>query len=167
MSFRKYQKDDAEEIIKWIETERELRLWSADRYQDFPITSDDINNNYALCMKDNNFFPMTLVDNDKIIGHLILRYPENNQSIVRLGFIIVDKNIRKKGYGKKIILEAIKYAREYLHASIINLGVFTCNENALKCYLSVGFEIVDTIKNAYNFYDESWDLSELVLKKER
>jgi len=72
ITLRKYVESDANTIIKWIAGERALRLWSADRYRDFPINAEDINNNYTECISNGNFYPMTLVDGDKIIGHIIL-----------------------------------------------------------------------------------------------
>jgi len=164
MNLRTYKDNDAKEILKWIKNEREFRLWSADRYQSYPITEKEINDNYLRSSEDNNFYPLTLEDDGKIIGHLILRNPNENEDIVRMGFIIVDNTIRGKGYGKLLINLAIKYAKEKLNAKEINLGVFTNNDGALHCYQKVGFEIVDIEKNAYKFYDEEWDCAEMILR---
>ena len=164
MELRDYKDSDAKIILTWTTNEREFRLWSADRYGDYPITENDINNNYHECSK-NNFYPLTMVDGDKVIGHLILRNPTSDKSIIRMGFVIVDNKIRGRGYGKKILELAIQYAREKLHAKEINLGVFTCNESALKCYERSGFKIVDIEKNAYKFHEENWDCAEMILKK--
>ena len=163
MIFRDYEEADAEEILKWIKNERDFRLWSADRYDKYPATPNDINNNYTNCKENGLFCPMTLVDENKVIGHLILRKSNKGEHAIRLGFIIVDNNLRGKGYGKKIINEAIKYAREVLHADEINLGVFSNNEPAIRCYKAVGFEEVDIEKNAYKYYDENWDCLEMKL----
>ena len=164
MIFRNYQESDAEEILKWINGEREFRLWSADRYDKYPVVSDDINNNYNKCKSQGLFCPMTLVsDDDKIIGHLILRKSNKGEHAIRLGFIIVDNSLRGKGYGKKIINEAIRYAKENLNADEINLGVFTVNEPAIRCYKAVGFEEVGLEKNVYKFKDENWDCVEMKL----
>ena len=163
MKFRKYKEDDAIEILSWIKDEREFRLWSANRYINYPALPSDINDNYLESQKTLNFYPFTLEDEGKIIGHLILRNPGENKQVVRLGFIIVDRSIRGKGYGKKLIEEAIKYAKEKLGAKEINLGVFTSNESAYKCYKSVGFNVVNVEKNAYQFYDEQWDCAEMIL----
>ena len=149
MNFRKYKEDDAKEILSWIKDEREFRLWSADRYNNYPVLPSDINDNYLECQKTSNFYPFTLEDAGKIIGHLILRNPKEDKEVVRLGFIIVDRSIRGKGYGKKLIKEAIKYAKEELGAKEINLGVFTSNESAYECYKSVGFNVVSVEKDAY------------------
>jgi len=164
MNFRKYKKEDAKEILSWIENEREFRLWSANRYENYPALPSDINNNYLECQKTSNFYPFTLEDDGKIIAHLILRNPGENPEIIRLGFIIVNKKIRGKGYGKKIIKEAIEYAKEKLGAKEISLGVFIVNDRAFKCYKSVGFNVVNIEKNSYQFYDEQWDCAEMILK---
>ena len=87
----------------------------------------------------------------------------DNKEVVRLGFIIVDNNVRGKGYGKILINEAIKYSKEELGAKEISLGVFTNNENALHCYKSIGFKVIRIEKNVYKFYDEHWDCAEMIL----
>jgi len=162
MDLRKYIETDANEIIKWLKDERALRLWSADRYGDYPITAEDINNNYSECIMNSNFYPMTLVDGNKIIGHIILRNPDKNKDIIRLGFIIVDPMLRGKGYGKLLIQKAIEYAKKELNATEINLGVFENNTNAYHCYKSAGFKEIKTEENTIQFYDESWNCVEMI-----
>ena len=164
MNFRTYKEEDAKEILSWIKNEREFRVWSADRYNNYPALPSDINNNYLECQKTSNFYPFTLEDEGKIIGHLILRNPGENKDVIRLGFIIIDKEIRGKGYGKKLIKEAIKYAKEKLDAKKVNLGVFKSNESAFECYKSVGFKVIDIEKDAYRFYEEQWDCIEMILE---
>lgn len=163
MYLRNYVETDAEKILSWLSNERAFRLWSADRYGKYPITPQEINLNYNESSKISPFYPMTLVDDDDIIGHLILRNPTEDKSVIRLGFIIVDNNLRGKGYGKKLLEFGIKYAKEELKAKTINLGVFKNNEGAYKCYTSMGFKEVGIEKNAYVFNSESWDCIELEL----
>ena len=165
MELRAYKDEDAKEILSWIKNEREFRLWSADRYKDYPASPSDINNNYSECKKTSSFYPFTLEDEGKVIGHLILRNPNENKDVIRMGFIIVDSSIRGKGYGKKLIQEAIRYAKDKLGAKEINLGVFINNEGALRCYKSVGFKVTDIEKGAYKFHDEEWDCAEMILDK--
>lgn len=161
---RNYMESDANEIIKWIKDEQSLRFWSADRYDDFPINANDINNNYKECVSCGNFYPMTLIDNNKVIGHIILRNPDlNNAQIVRLGFIIVDNNLRGKGYGKRLIEEALKYAQTNLKAKQITLGVFEKNKSAYHCYKSIGFKEIKVDKNVFKFGDENWNCIEMIL----
>ena len=47
MNIRPYKEEDAKEILSWIKNEREFRLWSADRYNNYPALPSDINDNYS------------------------------------------------------------------------------------------------------------------------
>lgn len=163
MRLREYRDTDAKVILSWIKNEREFRLWSANRYGSYPIEPVDISNNYLECQKKSSFYPLTLEDDGKIIGHLILRKRNENDNIMRLGFIIVDSSIRGKGYGKKIINEAIKYCKEKFNINKFSLGVFANNENALYCYKAVGFKEIGIEKDIYQFHDEKWDCVEMIL----
>lgn len=162
MELRNYEKEDALEIIKWIRNEEEMFLWSADIYNKFPIGEEDINKFYEDCSKKTNFYPMTLIENEKIIGHLILRNTDKENKVIRLGFIIIDPDLRGKGYGKKLINLAIKYAKE-LNAQEINLGVFENNINAYNCYKSAGFKEIGK-KEKYKINNEEWNCIELIYR---
>ena len=133
MKLRDYCKEDAKEICKWINDEKSLRLWSADRYKNFPITDVDINSNYDECIKNGNFYPKTLIDDcNNIIGHLILRNPNGNREIVRLGFIIVDDSKMQIGYNEEDIRVFIP---KELRRILMNIDCESCNyKEQLKKY---------------------------------
>lgn len=160
MKLRDYKETDAFEIIKWINNEKDLKLWCANIYKNYPITANDINDNY----NSNHLLPKTLVDNNKIIGHLILRNPSTDKYVVRFGFIIIDPSLRGKGYGKILLNKAIQFAKKELHVKEITLGVFGINKNAYSCYKSVGFKEKEIKKNYFNYNGEYWDLIEMSLK---
>ena len=165
MEFRDYKKEDANEIIKWIKNKKEMFLWSADIYNKFPLEAEDINSFYDKSKEKSFFCPMTLTNNNRIIGHLILRNPSEDNKVIRLGFIIVDPDLRGKGYGKKLINYAIEFAKNKLDAKEINLGVFENNINAYYCYKSVGFVEVNNEKEIFKIDNEEWNCIELVYKK--
>lgn len=162
MNLRKYKKEDANEIIKWIRSEKELFLWSANIYNKFPIGAEDINNFYENSSKKSNFYPMTLIEKEKIIGHLILRNTDKKNEVIRLGFIIIDPNLRGQGYGKKLMNLAIKYAKNNLKAKEINLGVFENNIDAYYCYKSAGFKDNNKEKEIFEIKNEKWNCIELI-----
>lgn len=164
MELRSYQEKDADKIITWIKDERELILWSADIYNTYPITANDINNFYKKCLVNKNFYPLTLIKDDKVIGHITLRHPTKDKKIVRLGFIIVDPEYRGKKFGKEMIIQAIGYAKKNLGVQGFNLGVFENNVSACKCYESVGFKEAYVEKEAYMFKGEKWNCIEMVLE---
>ena len=141
MILRAYKREDSPIIAGWVRTEEELYRWSADRFGIFPLLPYSIDDNYVPQLKTGRFIPLTGVDEDgKPVGHLIIRYPnENDDSSVRFGFVIVDPEIRGKGYGRELLLLAKEYVKNNLTATRIDLGVFDNNPKARKCYESVGF----------------------------
>ena len=160
MRLRAYVREDSPVIAKWIGTEKELYQWSADRYGFFPLLDYSIDENYAPAMETGRFIPLTIVDEDAcIVGHLIIRYPdENDDSSVRLGFVVVDPAKRGKGFGSELIRLAVEYVKSNLTATRVDLGVFDNNPNARKCYESAGFKVygshlIDTPFGKWNCSD--------------
>ena len=162
MELRKYQKEDSAIICSWIKDEKSLYQWSADRIGKFPLTGNDLNENYAPVMKESRFIPLSAFDdNGNLAGHLFIRYPdEKDESIVRFGFVIIDPVLRGCGNGKKMLQLAIDYAKYILCASKITLGVFMNNDCARYCYESVGFQPVGKIE-IYKMPVGEWECMEM------
>ncbi len=140
MKLREYKKEDAAIISKWLRTEDELYCWSADRFNKFPLFENDIDDNYSREISGGRFYPLTAIDDDKVIGHFIIRYPkENDDSTVRFGFVIVDPEIRRNGFGREMLEIGIRYVENNLDAKRIDLGVFEKNISARHCYEALGF----------------------------
>ena len=141
MILRDYKEEDGSVIAGWIRSEEELYKWSADRINKYPLSGDDINENYAPQVETGRFYPLTAVDDHgDVMGHFIIRYPrEDDDSSVRFGFVIVNPSCRGKGYGKEMLRLGIAYVREHFSALRIDLGVFDNNEGARRCYEAAGF----------------------------
>ena len=142
MKLRDFKMEDAPIIASWLRSEEELYKWSADRFNKYPLSGDDIIENYAPQLKTGRFFPITAAnDSEEIVGHFIIRYPrENDDSSVRFGFVILNPDRRGKGLGKEMIRLGIQYVKGHLSASRIDLGVFENNESARYCYEAAGFK---------------------------
>ncbi len=141
MILRDFKKEDAQIIAGWLQSEEELYKWSADRFNKYPLSGNDINENYTPQLETRRFYPLTAVDdNGDVLGHFIIRYPKNDDdNSVRFGFVIVDPALRGKGYGKELLKLGIEYVKEKMNATRIDLGVFENNEGARHCYEAVGF----------------------------
>lgn len=158
---RHYMDSDACVITQWLRSEYAFRQWSADRYESYPITADDMNNYYSQ-YSDKDLYKLTAVDEIGIIGHLTIRFIDDARKIARLGFVIVDDAKRGQGYGKQLVLSALKYTFDELKADKVTLGVFDNNTPAIQCYLSCGFKIVKTeITECYQCMDETWNCIEM------
>lgn len=171
LTLRPYKPNDAEVIVSWIKDERSLRRWSCDRFGAFPITAEDINYKYLECNGDceepDHFYPMTAVDADGPVGHLILRYTNVEKTVIRFGFIIVDDSRRGMGYGKRMIQMAMRYAFDMLKAEKITLGVFDNNPSAYHCYKAAGFREIPMEKDfVFEILGEKWNCIELEANRE-
>ena len=150
MILRPFNINDAETILSWCKDKHAFRLWSADRYKEFPAQPMEMQKQYD----GDNMFPLTAVIGERIVGHILLRFPLEDKSVIRFGFVIVDDSKRGEGYGKQMLHLAIDYAQQELGAHKITLGVFCNNLPALKCYQSVGFKI--TGEDSYMIDGEKW-----------
>ena len=141
MILRNYKKEDAPIVAGWLRSEEELYKWSADRFNKFPLSGEDINENYAPQLETGRFIPLTAIDdNGEAVGHFIIRYPrDDDDSSVRFGFVIIDPALRGKGYGKELLRLGTEYVKKNLNATRIDLGVFENNESARHCYEAAGF----------------------------
>lgn len=143
LRLRPYKSCDADTILSWCKDAVSFYWWTSDRYDHYPITAEDMNRKYVGnngdCSESDNFYPMTLVDDRDVVGHLILRYTDSNPEHIRFGFVIVDDSRRGKGLGKQMLQLALQYAFQILKAKKVSLGVFENNLAAYHCYKAVGF----------------------------
>ena len=146
MKIRPFKVNDASTILSWCKDKHAFRLWSADRYKEFPAQPEEMMEQY----EGNHMYPLTAIADDEIVGHILLRFPSEDKSLIRFGFVIVDDSKRD-------------YAHQELGAQKITLGVFCDNHSAVECYKSVGFRI--TGEDTYSIDGEEWKEFEMELEK--
>ena len=162
LRLRPYKTGDAETIISWIRDEYAFRQWSADRYDRYPITAEDMNRQYHGLTDEDWFYPMTAFDENGIVGHLIMRFTDQEKTELRFGFVIVDVTKRGQGYGKEMLKLALKMAFDILKAKAVTLGVFENNPAAYSCYKAAGFRDVPMEEpEYYPIFGEKWKCLEL------
>jgi len=67
---------------------------------------------------------------------------QNNETAAQLRWFLVHPHLRGKGLGKKLITDAIQFARENGYASIF-LWTVNLLERANKIYTTLGFQLTD------------------------
>ncbi len=162
LGLRPYKPCDAEAVVSWAEDERTLRMWTADRFKDdaWPLPAERFNAYYRQFDGEDNVFPMTAFDECGIpAGHLFLRY--TGPDTVRIGFVIADPKRRGRGEGREMIALAVEYARRFLLAKTVTLGVFADNPAALRCYTAAGFRPVG--EAVFSIAGEDWTGVEMAL----
>ena len=166
LKLRPFRPSDAAIILTWVKDEVVFRKWVADRYDHYPITPKDMIIHYDVLRKSHCFYPMTAVDDSGVVGHLILRYTDEDKKTLRLGFIIVDDSKRSMGYGRAMVELTVKYGFDVLKADKITLGVFENNENAHCCYQAAGFRDIKLERTeTYSVLGEEWKCLEMELEQ--
>ena len=159
---RSYKRDDARVIVSWIGDEFAFRQWSADRYEQWPVTAADVNANYDTCMAGGSFLALTAEDEKGTAGHLTMRWTDKQKTILRFGFIIVDSERRGLGLGRAMLRLALRHAFDVLKAKKVTLAVFKNNEPAYRCYKAAGFKDVPSkTPERYHVLDEVWTCQEM------
>lgn len=167
LRLRPYKNCDAGAIVSWTKNERSFYQWSAGRFGEYPITPETLNAHYQDTMDSDTFFPFTAFDESGVVGHLIMRYPDESRDVLRLGFVIVDDSRRGMGCGKEMLRLALKYAFDILQVKKVTLGVFENNPGAFHCYQAVGFRLVPSEQEEYySVMNERWKCLELEMDKE-
>ncbi|MCR4787586.1 MAG: GNAT family N-acetyltransferase [Lachnospiraceae bacterium] len=139
LKLRPYKRNDAEKVASWITSEKEFYEWSAGKLGDYPATADTLNAFSEKVAEDDSVYQMIAADDNEAVGYLILRYPEENQRHIRIGFVVLDPARRGRGYGIGMVSLALKYAFGILRAKRVTLGVFENNDIARKAYRTAGF----------------------------
>ena len=163
MKLRPYKPEDSQIICSWVKDEKTLFQWSADRIGKFPLMGNELNEIYAERNAGLDFFPLTAIDEkENVIGHLFVLIPDANvKTTVRFGFVIVSPEIQGKGYGKKMLEQAIDYSKKELNATRATLGVFANNPKAQTCYEAVGFKPFS--KRVINILGVDWECIDMEL----
>lgn len=167
LTLRPYAPSDGGCIAGWLGDERTFRLWSANRYECYPITGDDITAHYAALEAGDagRYFPFTAVDaNGAPAGHLLMRYPGDDRTTLRFGFVIVDNTHRRRGLGRAMLTAALALAFGEMGAQRVTLGVFAQNGAALACYRSLGFAETGE-REVCRIMEEDWTCIELALER--
>lgn len=154
LRLRSYNKNDAKTIMSWIKDEKSFYKWTVGVLGEYTISVEQFN-------MVSNFMAFTAIDDNEIVGFFTMKRPNEFFEELRCGFVIVDLEKRKQGYGKKML----KYAKEIFGVNKVSLGGFENNKSDYYCYKSIGFKDVfqDKIEK-YTVMGEEWNCLELEIK---
>ena len=132
LSCRKSTSEDSKTVVSWLSDETSFEFWSGGRFL-YPMTKEQLDDFY----NDTQYTGM-IVENDGVpIGHFFIQKLNTNK--YKLGLIIVDPSQRGKGYGRRLVEEAIRYCKDNYNADAVMLCVFENNIAAYECYKKLGF----------------------------
>lgn len=142
--------EDAPGLISKIKDKRMLLQFAGPMYR-FPLTEDQLEADLA----NENRILFKIIDQARnVIGHAQIFLKEETFLLGRI--LIWDENNRGKGYGKKIMVELLKYGFSHFDKETAELNVYDWNTGAIECYKKVGFTIDPDIKNETTIDEETW-----------
>lgn len=166
LRLRQYKSCDADLIAEWAKDKNVFLKWGGNHFGDYPINAeiidDEYNKNNGACTEPDNFYPWTAIDDDnRAVGHFIMRYTGGNSRQLHFGWVIVDDTLRGKGYGKQMLTLGLEYAFDILKVDRVTIGVFENNEPAYLCYKKVGFVETEIVQ------DEPWNVVEMEIVRNK
>jgi RimJ/RimL family protein N-acetyltransferase len=161
---RPFKISDAEYLINWVGEERQFTMWSAGKFE-YPLTKEQLIKYKEIYENDEHGWIFTALDEiGKPVGHFIMRMVDYQKQSVHLGFIIVNPEIRGKGYGKEMVSLGVKYAFEILKVKRVTLKVFENNPAAHSCYKSIGLSDEKYHEGLFTYKDEKWGLYDMAIE---
>jgi N-acetylglutamate synthase-like GNAT family acetyltransferase len=91
----------------------------------------------------NQYFLLAMEDK-KMIGSLNLE--KTSSEICYFGMFAVDPNIQNSGIGKKMLLEAERFAKEILHCQKMEMSVISIRTELIDWYLRRGYYRTDEVR---------------------
>lgn len=155
---------DFEYLRKWGTDERAHALWCANLIP-YPFSEEELND--VLKKNEHEWGASAYIvteDNGQPVGFFTYSVNVNDNSGF-FTFIVVDSELRGKGYGTEIMELALNYAYLITGVTSVQLNVFDVNKSAIKCYLKAGFIERNTVSNAFTYKNESWSRCNMVARR--
>ena len=165
MRIRPYiENKDFEYLAKWIDDEKIHALWCANLIP-YPVTKENLRSfleKSAMEWTDSAY--VATEDNGKVIGFFCYSVNvDDNTGFLRL--VVVDREKRGAGYGRKMLQLALKYAFDITGVELVQLNVFDGNEAAKHCYEKVGFVEESISRDVFPYKNEMWSRCHMIIKK--
>lgn len=162
ITFRPFKKCDGQIVVSWIGNEEVYYRWCAGHIGTYPVTTDMLIEYSKKVAEDPRAFWMVACEDERPFGFMQFRYPTPENDVIRIGYILVEPELRGKGYGKRLMNLAVKYSFDFLSVRKITLGVFEDNLQAFRAYSSVGF-ILTKSTHSYEIMGETKAVNEMVM----
>ena len=157
IQLERFGQDDFQQLMEWVNEEAILTAWSGNLFS-FPLTvhslewyvrdTNTINSSGAFVFK-------AVDETGKAVGHISLGSISWKDSAARLTRVLLDTAARDKGYCFQMVKAVLKIAFEDLRLHRVELGVYSDNPSAARCYEKAGF-VIEGIRRDIMWYNNKW-----------
>lgn len=162
---RPYRSGDAKEIVKWCKEKEAFYKWTAGIMGDFPLTEERLQEVTSGRKDSDKYFPFVAVNDGQVVGFFTLRHPGESYDELRFGYVIVNPEMRGKGFGKKMMQLGLVFVFDVYGATKASLGVFENNPSAYYCYKAAGFK-ENGQQEVFDIGEYNWKCLEMIINKE-
>ncbi|MGO2343968.1 GNAT family N-acetyltransferase [Vibrio litoralis] len=151
MELRAFEKEDYDQLIGWIDSDKLNYQWGGPNFE-FPLDSVQISKHCSQAQ----VFPYIFVVSGQSAGYVeLFKVSEAHFRVCR---VFVSDSFRGKGISKLMLSQLIDLAKEQYSASLLSLAVFERNIVARNCYESLGFTVTSHENGSRSFDGEVWGL---------
>ncbi len=138
-------------LVEWIDDKKINYLWGGPAYQ-YPLTLEQIASH---CDQD-KYHPFLFIHQGEPAGYVELFHEKENE--YRICRVLISHAWRGRGLANVMLQELMDKAESEYACKRLGLGVFQHNTSAIKCYQSLGFEVVALETGIRQFQGEDWAL---------
>jgi RimJ/RimL family protein N-acetyltransferase len=161
IELRPFEETDIPRLIAWIPDARFLLQWAGPQYK-FPLDAVQLHATLETTKGDHpSHFMFTALQKaeGEVVGHIELMKVDYDTATAVLGRVLIGRpEWRARGFGRRMVEEAMRYAFDTLNLGTVTLGVFDFNIQAIACYHALGFAEYERNLTARQFGDEYWNL---------
>lgn len=154
------QETDFSQIVSWInQNPRDFIIqWAGPTYE-YPLTIDQMMNHYyrGINSLESDVFIYKIMESNQFIGTFQLaRFDREKKEAVVGRFLIGNPSSRGRGVGRTALQMLVRIGFNDFDLNCIRLNVYESNEQAIKCYESVGFKKGLKTEKVYKDQQGQW-----------
>lgn len=152
------QKKDVVILHKWINSQNR---YSEDEEVNF-MELEELYDRFLECYISESEFFLKIYKENRLIGLIKGRLEFKNNIEAWVWCLFIEKNIRCKGIGSKVLKEFMKYVKSEYGVNDFYTTVMEKNNRIMNFWKNNGYEILRISKNYYNINGK--DLDMIILK---
>ena len=155
---------DFSQLIDWIDSAQLLSEWSGAMFS-YPLTPRALEwyiegaNDFA--NPEVFIYKVVEAGTGAAVGHISLGGISESNRSGRITRVLVAPGVRGKGYCAGMIRAVLEIGFTKLHLHRIELGVYSFNHGAIRCYRQCGFQTDGVLRDVSRHGDAYWSLVEM------
>ncbi|MFP4384863.1 MAG: GNAT family N-acetyltransferase [Spirochaetia bacterium] len=133
----KMQRDDCRQIAAWNLNKGQdfLYQWAGRKIYSHPLDADQL----TARLEDPSIIIFKITNEEKMIGTVELNMDDCPDGTAKVCRFLIPEPYSGKGIGQEVLQRAARFASDELDLSRLELGVYTFNVRAIRCYEKSGF----------------------------